>query len=113
MPENGSGRLDRIEAILERLAEAQERDHKEVSSFAREANERMTRIELSLGNTARSVDRLIEMRYEDRKQAIERDEQLRSEMAEREKRMDECVAKLVSAIGELIRRLPVPGAQQA
>lgn len=40
MPEtNGTGRLDRIEAILDRLAETQERDHEE---FARDHKQLMT-----------------------------------------------------------------------
>ena len=70
MPEeNGAGRLDRIEANLEvvterldRLAAAQERDREEFRTFGRESNERMSRVEMSLENTARSLDRLFEMR---------------------------------------------------
>lgn len=82
---NGS-RLERLERLLE--------------SYMRESNERMTRIELSLESSARTLDRLIELRDEDWR-----------EIREREKRMDERVEKLVSGIGDLIRRLPAPKAE--
>jgi hypothetical protein len=96
MPEqNGSGRLERIEIILEKLA-----SHS--LSFAREANERMTRIEISLGSIAGTMDRLFELREADRAEMLEQ----RKEMLDREKRIDERIEKLTLAIGELITRIP-------
>ena len=83
---NGSGRLDRIEAILEGLAERQrefaaiqERDHEE---FKRDHKQLMTWQVLMQEKMERFAD--------ERKQA------------------DDRVDKLVSAIGELIRQGPRP-----
>jgi phage shock protein A len=48
---NGSGRLDRIERVLERLANDQ-------ATFARESHERMTRVEISLTESHERMTRV-------------------------------------------------------
>ncbi len=90
---NGSGRLDRIEAILERLAKAQERDHEE---FTRDHKQLMTWQVLR----QKKMDRWTEQNNAER-------------AAQREKNapLDARVDKLASSIGELISRIP-PAALQ-
>jgi hypothetical protein len=57
----------------------------------------MTRVEMSLENVGRGLDRLTELRYQDWE-----------ELKTREKRLDNRIGELVSAIGKLIERLPPP-----
>ncbi len=85
---NGSGRLDRIEAILERLAEVQERDHEE---FTRDHKQLMTWQVLMQDK----MDKAEAARQKDREDA-----------ARESARLDARVDKLVSSIGELIARIP-------
>jgi septal ring factor EnvC (AmiA/AmiB activator) len=81
---NGGGRLDRIEAILERLAQAQERDHEE---FTRDHKQLMTWQVLM----QEKMDRWAE----DRDRTERRLNALREQT-------DQRIAEFVSAIGRLI-----------
>jgi len=81
---NGSGRLDRIEAALERMAAIQERDHDE---FTRDHKQLMTWQVLMQEKMDRWAD--------DR----ERSEKRLNLISEK---TDERIAELVSAIGKLI-----------
>jgi hypothetical protein len=89
---NGGERLDRIERLLENLAERQESDHEFVMS---EIKSMLKWQVLTQGQI---------------------DEMVRSQKAEREASQvrDERVDKLVSAIGRLIERMPpAPGGGEA
>jgi hypothetical protein len=88
---NGGGRLDRIEAILERLAQAQERDHEEFTrdhaQFTRDHKQLMTWQVL--------------MQDKMDKFAAERDAE-RKRLDQLSEKTDIRIAELVSAIGALI-----------
>jgi hypothetical protein len=86
--DNGRGRLDRIEAILERLAQAQERDHEE---FMRDHKQLMTWQVLM----QEKMDRWTEQNNAER-----------SAQRETNAALDARVDKLVSSIGQLISRIP-------
>ena len=92
---NGSGRLDRIEAILERLAETQERDHEE---FTRDHKQLMTWQVLM----QEKMDRW-DRNWEKSQAEAARERQRLDALSEK---TDERIAALVSAIGKLIERLP-------
>jgi hypothetical protein len=84
---NGSGRLDRIEAILERLAETQERGHEE---FTRDHKQLMTWQVLMQDK----MDRAEAARQQDREDAA-RERQRLNELNEI---TDKRIADLVGAI---------------
>ena len=85
---NGSGKLDRVEAILERLAQAQERDHEE---FTRDHKQLMTWQVLMQDK----MDR-----WTEENKAYQRAQH------EKNAALDARVDKLVSSIGELISKIP-------
>jgi hypothetical protein len=98
MPDtDGSGRLDRIEANLERVGERinqlTERFNAMVDHHDREFRQLMTWQVL--------------MQDEVRKLAAE-EAAYRSEQRARDRALDERIGKLVSAIGEFVQRLPAP-----
>ena len=84
MPDNGSGRLDRIEQILEELAERQRIDHEE---FTRDHQQLMKWQVL----TQDRIDRLFE---------------LTDRNASQIDRLSERIDKIVIAIGSLVERMP-------
>jgi len=88
MPDsNGGGRLDRIEALLEKTAERL--DRVATSHYLHET--RLTHIEaLQEENALRWKEN--ELRWKE----------IREEMRERERRLDERIERLVEAIGKLI-----------
>ncbi len=86
MSENGSGRLDRIESILQELAERQRADHEE---FTRDHQQLLKWQVL----TQDRIDRLFDLT--DRNAA---------QIGQLSDRID----KLVIAIGSLVERLPRP-----
>jgi hypothetical protein len=81
---NGSGRLDRVDAILENLAERQEK----LFTTQYLHDERMTRVETL---------------HEENEQ---RWKEWRKEQYERDRILDGRIDSLVSAIGKLIERMP-------
>jgi septal ring factor EnvC (AmiA/AmiB activator) len=85
---NGSGRLDRIEAALERMAAIQERDHDE---FTRDHKQLMTWQVLM----QEKMDRWAEDRDRNQKRLDALSE-----------KTDQRIAELVSAIGTLISSRP-------
>jgi hypothetical protein len=92
---NGSGRLDRIEAILERMAETQERDHEE---FTRDHKQLMTWQVLMQDK----MDKAEAVRQRDREEAAR--ERLR--LNQLNEITDKRIADLVGAI----MRIVPPGA---
>ena len=88
---NGSDRLDRIEAILERLAETQERDHEE---FTRDHKQSMTWQVLMQDK----MDKAEAARQKDREDAA-RERQRLNELNEI---TDKCIADLVGAIMRIV-----------
>jgi vacuolar-type H+-ATPase subunit I/STV1 len=83
---NGSGRLDRIEAILDKMGERLD----QVATMGYLHDERLSRIEAAI------------------EQMQGAEAEYRNEQREREKRIDERIGTLVSSIGELIGHLPRP-----
>ena len=90
---NGSGRLDRIESLLEKLAERQETDHE---NFTREAQQLLTWQVLM----QEKMDRYSSDREADRLRA----EAERKRLDALSEKTDERVASLVRAIGSLIEQ---------
>src|SRR5947209_11189942 len=94
MSENGSGRLDRIEANLDRLTE---RFNAMVEHHDAEFKQLMTWQVLMQDQVRKLAEEERAYREAQRKRDTERDEV-----------MDARVNKLVSPIGEVARRLPEP-----
>ena len=101
---NGSGRLDHIEALLDKLAERQgafsiiqERDHEESQ---RDYKQLMTWQVLM----QEKMDRWTE----DRNRYAEERKHIEARLDALSAKTDERIAALVSAIGKLIERLPAP-----
>ncbi len=98
MPEdNGTGRLDRIEAILDKLAERQ-----------REFHEHLRDLTAIMANDHERYDR--EMRQHLTWQVLtqEKMDTERKRLDELYAKTDERIAALVRAIGKLTERAPVP-----
>lgn len=102
--ENGSGRLDRIEALLDKLAERQrnfqiiqEHDHEE---FKRDHQQLMTWQVLM----QEKMDRFTADRDAER----QRSDAERRRLDALSEKTDQRIADLVLAIGKLIERLPPP-----
>lgn len=93
MSENGSGRLDRIESILQELAERQRADHEE---FTRDHQQLLKWQVL----TQDRIDRLFDLTDRNAAQ-IERNSVQIGQLSDR-------IDKLVIAIGSLVERLPRP-----
>lgn len=93
MSENGSGRLDRIESILQELAERQRADHEE---FTRDHQQLLKWQVL----TQDRIDRLFDLTDRNAAQ-IERNSAQIGQLSDR-------IDKLVIAIGSLVERLPRP-----
>jgi hypothetical protein len=94
---NGSGHLDRVEALLEKTAEKLEK----IAHSVYLSETRMTRVEaLHEENEERWKRNYDEQRA--------RDEAYRDEQRTRDKALDKRIGDLVGAIGQLIERLPVP-----
>ena len=93
MSENGSGRLDRIESILQELAERQRADHEE---FTRDHQQLLKWQVL----TQDRIDRLFDLTDRNAAQ-IERNSVQIGQLSNR-------IDKLVIAIGSLVERLPRP-----
>jgi hypothetical protein len=94
MPEgNGSGRLDRIEALLESIIEHHEREMKQLLTWQVLMQDKMDRWH----DYMRAQERMVEAEREARKEA--------------DKALDARMDKLVSAIMQLVDRLPKGGHQ--
>ena len=139
MPENGSGRLDRIEAILERLAAANEDRQAmwnaivETHSSVESLRDSMIQTRISVEDTRRSVEALrdsmtvlrisAESLVEATRNSVEESKALRKKLDEheqrmeqaqelRERRMDARIENLLSAIRDLIDRIPPENLKQ-
>jgi predicted transcriptional regulator len=95
MPENGSGRLDRIEVLLQQLAERQTEFHEELRD-----------LKAVIANDHERYDR--EMRQHLTWQVLtqEKMDSERKRLTELYETTDKRIAELVSSIGELIARIP-------
>jgi DNA anti-recombination protein RmuC len=108
MPEgNGTGRLDRIEALLEKTGEHLEATAKKMEQLAHSVYLYEGRVQYVEDLHAENEERW--KRHEEEQR--ERDKQAEAER----KRLDQLwentdkrIATLVSSIGELIKRLPIP-----
>ena len=103
--ENGSGRLDRIEALLEKAAEKIDK----VVTMGYIHDEKLSRLETNMELHDEKLSRLeANMGLQDEK--LSRIEDILADSAkqqkERDKVLDERIEKLVSAMGEFLRRTP-------
>src|SRR5437764_13151833 len=94
---NGSGRLDRIEATLERMIEHHEAEFKKLMTWQvlmQDEVRKLAEEESAYRREQRQRDKALDDRID--------------RLVQHDGNIDERIDKLVSAIGELVRRLPAP-----